>query len=71
MLFTAPAGILGFREKIPLIFGKTEDKQMKLKVAAALFCAGLLAAAPVSGVPATLPGGYYPRRKCGGLCCSQ
>ena len=28
LAFAALAGILGFREKIPLIFGKTEDKQM-------------------------------------------
>ena len=30
---------------------------MKHKIAAALFCAGVLAFMPVAGVPATLPGG--------------
>ena len=42
---------------------------MKKRMIAALFCAGLLAMAPISGIPATLPGGgggYRFNRKCGG-----
>ena len=53
--FPAPSGIL--KERIFPDFSKMEDEKMKGKIAAALFCAGLLAFGPMSGVPATLPGG--------------
>ena len=61
MRFSLPAGILEFKGKFPYFLRKTEDLQMKMKLAAALFCAGMLAVAPVSSEAATLPGGVLSK----------